>query len=346
MHPISTLYSLKSQCKSHRTIQDSLPLWATTLQPPLPTNKTGNSRTQPPPSSPSLKLTHSPSHEAGIYLPSTHSIYATSQTTSLTNPINISTLSSTTFTLLSSFTNPSLRTPNGATAYNTTHLLFCTFGDLTTPSTLTLYDPAANSASPILSSFYGKNFSSLNDVRIKRDDGSIWFTDDWYGWFEGLRPEPTLPGMVYRFDPSDGSVRAVADGFDQANGLEFSLDYKTLYVGDSGYVHAPNDTNSTRPNTIYAFDVLEDGELGGRRLFAYGARPFVDGVHVDSGGNVWATSGDGVMAWDESGRVLGEVRVGGSVNNFLFVPEGILVLAFTSVWLVGCGVRPRTDDGW
>lgn len=152
--------------------------------------------------------------------------------------------------------------------------------------------------------------------------------------------------MLYRFDPSDGGVRAVADGFDQVNGLEFSLDYKTLYVGDSGYVHAANDTNSTRPNTIYAFDVLEDGGLGGRRLFAYGARPFVDGVHVDSGGNVWATSGEGVMAWDGSGRVLGEVRVGGSVDNFLFVPEGIILLAFTSVWLVRCGVRPRMDDGW
>ncbi len=58
MHPISTPYSLKSQCKSHRTIQDSLPLWATTLQPPLPTNKTGNSRTQPPP----LPPIHPPHH--------------------------------------------------------------------------------------------------------------------------------------------------------------------------------------------------------------------------------------------------------------------------------------------
>ena len=152
--------------------------------------------------------------------------------------------------------------------------------------------------------------------------------------------------MVYRFNPSDGSVRAVADGFNQVNGLEFSLDYQTLYVGDSGYVHTPNDTNSTRPNTIYAFDVLEDGGLGARRLFAYGARPYVDGVHVDREGNVWSTSGGGVMAWDANGKVLGEVRVGESVNNFLFVPEGILLLAFTRVWLVACGVRPRTDDGW
>ena len=236
--------------------------------------------------------------------------------------------------------------PNGGTAYNDTHILFCVFGDLDTPSTLALWDPVTNISTPLLSSFYGVNFSSINDVRVKPSDGSIWFTDDWYGKYEGLRPPPVLPAQVYRFDPVTGQLRAVADGFDQPNGLEFSTDYKTLYVGDSGYVHAPKDFNATRPNTIYAFDVTEEGGLSNRRVHAFGARPFVDGMHLDARGNVWSTSGMGITAWDKNGVLLGEIRVDMNVNNFLFVPEGVLLLAFSKLLLIGCGVRARKEEGW
>jgi len=39
-----------------------------------------------------------------------------------------------------------------------------------------------------------------------------------------------LPAQVYRFDPTSGSVRAVADGFGRPNGLAFSPDESVLYV--------------------------------------------------------------------------------------------------------------------
>ncbi|KAL9640026.1 MAG: hypothetical protein Q9164_000561 [Protoblastenia rupestris] len=286
------------------------------------------------------------SHEAGTYLSSTGSLYAVSQTTSLEDPINITVIDGSNYKLTSSFTHPQLHMPNGATAYNDTHILFCVFGDFNTPSTLSLWNPSTNEATTLLSSFHGQNFSSINDVRVKADDGSVWFTDDWYGRYEGFRPPPVMPAQVYRFEPISGHVRAVADGFDQPNGLEFSPDYRTLYVADSGYVHGPGDFNTTRPNGIYAFDVTERGGLSNRRLHAFSARPFVDGVHVDAQGNVWSTSGKGITAWDESGVMLGEVRVDMDVNNFAFVPDGILLLAFSELWHIECGVRPRREEGW
>ncbi|KAL9045818.1 MAG: hypothetical protein Q9214_001206 [Letrouitia sp. 1 TL-2023] len=285
-------------------------------------------------------------HEAGVYLPSTRSIYAASQTVAADKPINITVLDGSTYSLISSFALPQLHMPNGATAYNDTHILFCVFGHTDAPSTLSLWNPSTNESSVLLSSFYGRRFTSINDVRVKRDDGTIWFTDDWYGYYEGFKSPPTMPAQVYRFDPVSGNVRAVADGFDQPNGLEFSPDYKILYVADSGYVHGPGNFNMTRPNGIYAFDVMESGGLSNRRLHAFGARPFVDGMHVDAQGNVWSTSGEGVTAWDESGVVLGEVRVDTDVNNFLFVPDGILLLAFTKLWHVKCGMRPRKGESW
>jgi gluconolactonase len=231
--------------------------------------------------------------------------------------------------------------PNGGTAYNSTHILFCNFGDTSHPSTLSLLDPVSNHSTPLLTSFYGRNFSSINDVRINHLDGSVWFTDSYYGQLEGFRPPPLMPPQVYRFDPKTGIVNAVADRFVEPNGIEFSPDFTTLYISDSGYVLAPGDFNGTRPSSIYAFDVTAKGGLVNRRLFAYSGRPFPDGLHVDTKGNMWSSSGNGTSVWDSEGVLIGEARVDMGVNNFLFVPEGILMFAFTKLWLVTCGVRGR-----
>ena len=51
-----------------------------------------------------------------------------------------------------------------------------------------------------------------------------------YGWMDGYRPEPMLPSQVYRFDPSTGQVRVVADQFIHPNGIAFTSDGKTAFV--------------------------------------------------------------------------------------------------------------------
>ena len=51
-----------------------------------------------------------------------------------------------------------------------------------------------------------------------------------YGWLHGFRPEPMLPSQVYRFDPSTGQVRVVADQFIEPNGIAFTPDGKTAFV--------------------------------------------------------------------------------------------------------------------
>jgi gluconolactonase len=39
-----------------------------------------------------------------------------------------------------------------------------------------------------------------------------------------------LPSQVYRFDPSTGQVRVVADQFVQPNGIAFTPDGKNVYL--------------------------------------------------------------------------------------------------------------------
>lgn len=184
-------------------------------------------------------------HEAGVYIASTSSLYVTSN--QFTNPatgkpqvvisrVNLADAAS-------SCTVDSVDTDivmaNGGVNYKN-GILFCDQGDLEHKGGLVYVEPlpAHKSAaqeksryrsSNILNDFYGVPFNSLNDVVVAKD-GAIWFTDPPYGYEQGFRAKPQLPAMVYRFDPSSRSVRAMADGFGRPNGLAFSPDESVLYV--------------------------------------------------------------------------------------------------------------------
>ena len=91
----------------------------------------------------------------------------------------------------------------------------------------------------------------------------MWFTDPSYGHLQGFRPPPALGDVVYRYDPATGDVEVIADGFDKPNGLALSPDERTLYVGDSGAIHAPGDYDASRPRHVIAFDVIDGRRLEG-----------------------------------------------------------------------------------
>ncbi|KAF2656998.1 lactonohydrolase [Lophiostoma macrostomum CBS 122681] len=294
-------------------------------------------------------------HEMGTYNLATDSLYVTSNWAGdLSNPINVTIidLSSPDYPIQST-RYPNLAEANGGTNWyppgtnSSTHatppnLLFCDEGDFTAYSKLVSVDPVTNTSTVVLNSYLGRNFSSLNDVRQHPITGDLWFTDADYGTFQFFRPLSTIPKQVYRFSPTTGEVRVVADGFVQPNGLEFSPDLKTLYVTDTGAQEYAQ--NGTRPATIYAFDVSEDAKsVSGRRTFAYADKGFPDGIHADAEGNVWAGCGDGVHVWSPDGTLLGKVWIGVVSNNFAFLTGGrVLVFSNSQLWVVeGVKVRGR-----
>lgn len=152
--------------------------------------------------------------------------------------------------------------PNGGVNYKS-GLLFCAQGNKSNspPSGLVyIADPEPPySTQSLISSFHGRAFNSVNDVIVHPRDGTIWFTDPCYGFHQGFRPLPELPCQVYRYDPDEGSIRAVADDFVRPNGLCFSPDLNMLYVTDTGAVNGANDVpfDKTGKSSIYAFDILE-----------------------------------------------------------------------------------------
>ena len=90
-------------------------------------------------------------------------------------------------------------------------------------------------------------------------------------------------------------MQAVADFFNAPNGIEFSPDWKHIYVTDTGSHTFPGKDNQTDPASIYRFDITDDGKsLHNRRLFAYSDNGFPDGIHTDTQGNVYSGCGDGI----------------------------------------------------
>ncbi|OJJ51819.1 hypothetical protein ASPZODRAFT_127950 [Penicilliopsis zonata CBS 506.65] len=232
---------------------------------------------------------------------------------------------------------------NGGVNDGDEHILLCAQGS-TDPSDLSgiirLPIPTEASAVPskasvVVDSFYGVPFNSVNDVIVHPEDQSIWFTDPPYGFHQGIRSPPQLPPQVYRFNPHTHSIRALADGFSRPNGLCFSPDRKTLYVTDTGAISGASNTGPdfTRPSSIYAFDIVypeQKGEshpepfLVNRRLFAYAAGRFPDGIKCDTDGNVYSGCGDGIQIWNPYGVLLASIPVENGVANFCFGEGGVI----------------------
>lgn len=102
---------------------------------------------------------------------------------------------------------------------------------------------------------------------------------------------PPLPGKLHRID-LDGSSQVVAEGIELTNGLGFSPDETRLYHSDS------------RAQTVWCYDVLEEGLLSEKRSFAGIDSGSPDGLAVAADGSVWVAlaGGSGVAVFESDGR--------------------------------------------
>ena len=133
-------------------------------------------------------------HEAGVYSQRTHSVYIASNWNAnhtSNDPVNV-TILHLADNSVSSTRYKGLAEANGGCTYvppdqlaNKSYVpqvLFCDEGDFNNPSGLILVDPVANTTKPFLTSFLGRNFSSVNDVKQHYGTGDLWFTDAAYGY--------------------------------------------------------------------------------------------------------------------------------------------------------------------
>lgn len=201
----------------------------------------------------------------------------------------------------------------------------------------------------IASSVGGKRLNSPNDVVVKRD-GSVWFTDPSYGidgHYEGHKADSEIGAChVYRVAPEAddrwGEPVAVVTDMVRPNGLAFSPDERILYVADTGVTHVPGT-----PAAIRAYDVGADGNsVGNGREFARSPAGLFDGFRVDEHGNVWTSTGTGVVVYAPDGTLIGRIPIPELVSNLCFggpKRNRLYVTAQTSLYSLYVNAHPA---GW
>ncbi|KAG1741010.1 hypothetical protein EDB19DRAFT_753460 [Suillus lakei] len=220
---------------------------------------------------------------------------------------------------------------NGGTGPYKGDLLFITSGRALLPPSIVRVNPSPPyNATVLLDNFLGRQFNSLNDIKILPGTDIMFFTDPTYGWMLGFRPEPMLPSQVYRLDPSTGQVRVVADQFVHPNGIAFTPDGKTAFVADTGVV----GTEQTLPATIYQFDVdPQTQSFMNRRVFAYSDSGIPDGIQLDTMGNVYSGCGEGTHVWNAEGTLIGKFYLNSTTAEMIFTKSGLVILDEEAIYL-------------
>ena len=242
---------------------------------------------------------------------------------------------------------PDANVANGMALDRAGRLVACEQGTRSRPAAITRFDRRGERIETLVDGSDGRPLNSPNDVAVK-GDGTVWFTDPSYGHLQGFRPEPRGGDHVYRYDPASGFLSVVAESFDKPNGLAFSPDERTLYVGDSGANQEPGSFHPERPHHIKAFDVVDGRRLGAERAFTVIAPGFPDGIKIDAAGRVYASSYTGVQVFDPGGALIGEIAVAGAVNFTFGGPDGnvLFITADDAVWAaVLAATGPSTPRG-
>lgn len=163
----------------------------------------------------------------------------------------------------------------------------------------------------LCSQFEGRRLNSPNDLAIDTA-GRIWFTDPRYGDF---RDDMELDHeSVYRLtSQADGTWRPQRVTFDTTapNGLLLSPDETVLYVAQSK--HGDGELRELRAYPVNGNGSAEDGAIVGPCEVLHNFYPHrgVDGMCLDSEGNIVATAGSGasgpggmIYVFAPNGRVL------------------------------------------
>ncbi|MCM8530645.1 MAG: SMP-30/gluconolactonase/LRE family protein [Lentisphaeraceae bacterium] len=162
--------------------------------------------------------------------------------------------------------------------------------------------------------FEGKKLNRPNDARI-RSDQTVWFTDPAFMFNKRKQDKRELKGQyVFRYDLKNKKLTAVIKDTKTPNGIAFSPDERTLFIGDKG--------------TIYQWTVSESGEVADKSVF-FEKVPGLDGLTFDPKGRLWACGKDSIFIISKAGKKIGEIKTPGKPTSIDFSKEANMVAITT-----------------
>jgi gluconolactonase len=187
--------------------------------------------------------------------------------------------------------------------------------------------------------YQGKRLNSPNDL-VYRSDGALFFTDPPFGLpkvFDDPRKELPFSG-VYAL--VRGKLKLVERSLTGPNGIAFSPDEKTLYVGDW----------DDKKKVVMRYDVATDGTLGNARVFfdltSTPGEDAIDGIKVDQKGNVYVSGPGGLWVFSPEGKHLGTIIASRHPHNFAWGDDdgqGLYLCARAGLYRIRLnvpGIRP------
>lgn len=190
--------------------------------------------------------------------------------------------------------------------------------------------------------FEGQRLNSPNDL-VYRNDGTLFFTDPPFGlprFHNDPRRETAFSGV---YSVRDGKVSLLSTDFSGPNGLAFSPDEKYLYVGNW----------DDKQKVVNRYQVDPSGVLGKGELFhdmtnAPG-EDAIDGIKVDSKGNVFVSGPGGLWVLSPDGKLLGVLRGPEHAHNMAWGDadrRSLYLAAQTGIYRLrlnnpGAGAKPR-----
>ncbi len=164
-------------------------------------------------------------------------------------------------------------------------------------------------------SYQGKRLNSPNDL-VYRSDGALFFTDPPFGlpkFAADPRKELAVNGV---YSLHKGKLQLVSADFSGPNGIAFSPDEKLLYVANW----------DDKAKVIRRYPVRPDATLGPGELFfdmtAAPGEDALDGLKVDTQGNLYASGPGGLWVIAADGTHLGTIVPPKHPHNFAWGDDG------------------------
>lgn len=184
-----------------------------------------------------------------------------------------------------------------------------------------------------------KRLNSPNDL-VYRSDGTLFFTDPPFGLpkvFDDVRKELGFSGVYSLYK---GKLQLLTKEFTGPNGIALSPDEKYLYVGNW----------DEKKKIVNRYEVLPDGTLANGKLFfdftAFTGGDALDGIKVDTAGNLYVSAPGGLQILSPEGKHLGTIVTPQHVHNMAWGDDDgktLYLCARTGIYRIRlniAGVRP------